>query len=192
VPSESEERKSELKPVEPGEQNPETPEMGLEKELAETKQKAESYLDSWKRAQADFINYKRHAEQEKLEMGKYASGQLILSLLPVLDDFERAFASLHPEAKPKWVTGVKLIESKMRTVLENQGLSPIEAVGKPFDPVLHEAVMHGKGPEGIVVGEVRRGYKLYDKVLRPSQVIVGNGETDEPQEKSDIVHGKGK
>ena len=174
-----------MTPEEREEQTSESPEPTPEQALAEAKQKADTYLDSWKRAQADFVNYKRRAEQERLEMGKYVSGQLILSLLPVLDDFERAFASLAPEVKPEWVAGVKLIESKLRSILESQGLSAIEAVGKAFDPALHEAVMHGRGPEGVVVNELRRGYKLYDRVLRPSQVAVGNGEIDEPEKKPD-------
>lgn len=192
MPDEPEKQKSEEKPEELEELKSEAAAAGPEVELAEAKQQAESYLDNWKRSQADFINYKRRAEQEKLEMGKYASGQLILSLLPVLDDFERAFASLPPEVKPEWVAGVKLIAEKVRSILESQGLSPIESVGKPFEPAVHEAVIHGKGPEGMVVGEVRRGYKLFDKILRPSQVIVGDGETGEPQEKTEKHHGKGK
>lgn len=166
-------------PGEPEEQKPESLEIESEQALSAARQKAENYLESWKRAQADFINYKRRAEQEKQEMGQYANAQLILSLLPVLDDFERAFDNAKPkEAKPEWVAGVKLIENKFRSILFAQGLIPIDAVGKPFDPSLHEAVMRGKGEEGIVVQEMRRGYKLNDRVLRPSQVVVGNGETD--------------
>ena len=170
-------------PGEPEEQKPESLEIESEQALSEARQKAENYLESWKRAQADFINYKRRAEQEKQEMGQYANAQLILSLLPVLDDFERAFDNAMPkEAKPEWVAGVKLIENKFRSILSAQGLIPIDAVGKPFDPALHEAVMRGKGEEGIVVQEMRRGYKLNDRVLRPSQVVVGNGETDPHEE----------
>jgi molecular chaperone GrpE len=170
-------------PGEPEEQKPESLEIESEQALSEARQKAENYLESWKRAQADFINYKRRAEQEKQEMGQYANAQLILSLLPVLDDFERAFDNAMPkEAKPEWVAGVKLIENKFRSILSAQGLIPIDAVGKPFDPSLHEAVMRGKGEEGIVVQEMRRGYKLNDRVLRPSQVVVGNGETDPLEE----------
>jgi len=165
-------------PREPEEQKPESMEIEPEQALSEAKQKAEDYLESWKRAQADFINYKRRAEQEKQEMGQYANAQLILSLLPVLDDFERAFDNTTPkEAKTEWVAGVKLIENKFRSILSAQGLTQIDAVGKPFDPSLHEAVMHAQGEEGIVVQEMRRGYKLNDRVLRPSQVVVGNGET---------------
>jgi len=170
-------------PEEPKEEK--APESSLEQQLEEARKKAESYLDSWKRAQADFINYKRHAEHEKLEMGKYAAGQLVLALLPVLDDFERAYANLPPEVKSEWVAGIKLVESKMRSILESQGLKPIEAMGQPFDPALHEAMMHGNGPEGIVVGELRRGYKLYEKVLRASQVIVGSGENGGPKKEKE-------
>ncbi|MDD5287733.1 MAG: nucleotide exchange factor GrpE [Dehalococcoidales bacterium] len=149
----------------------------MEKALSEAKQKAEDYMDSWKRAQADFINFKRRTEQEKLEMGKYASTQLILSLLPILDDFERAFESITSrQAKSDWVEGFRLIERKLQTTLETQGLSPIKAMGEPFDPNLHEAMMHGKGEDGIVVQEMRKGYKVFDRVIRPSQVVVGNGE----------------
>ncbi len=174
-------------PREPEETNPETPEIKEEcvpeveqdvvKALAETKQKADDYLDSWKRTQADFQNYKRRIEQERMDIGKYANQQLILSILPILDDFERAFESITPKlAKTDWVDGVKLVERKLMTTLEAQGLSPINAVGEIFDPNLHEAVMHTKGEDGIVVQEIEKGYKLNDKVIRPSKVAVGNGE----------------
>jgi molecular chaperone GrpE len=160
------------------------PERDIEKALTETKQKAEDYLDSWKRTQADFINYKRRTEQERSEMGKYANTQLILSLLPILDDFERAFDSIAPRIeKTDWVKGIKLVERKLKTTLEMQGVSPIKAIGESFDPNLHEAVMHDKGEDGKVVQELRKGYRLYDKVIRPSHVVVGNGEpVEEPKE----------
>jgi molecular chaperone GrpE len=171
-------------PQEPEATNPEVKEgavpetkQDLQKMLAESKQKADDYLDSWKRAQADFINYKRRADQEKMEMGVYANTQLILSLLPVLDDFERAVDSLTPKlAKVDWVHGIRLVERKLRTTLEAQGMSPIKALGEDFDPNLHEAVMHVKGEDGKVVRELQKGYRLHDKILRPSKVAVGNGE----------------
>jgi molecular chaperone GrpE len=153
----------------------EAPEEALVQELADANAKAQENLNNWKRAQADFANYKRYAEQEKLDMGKYACSQLIASLLPVLDDFERAYASL-ADADPQWVAGVKLVENKLKAIMEAQGIKQIEALGKPFDPNEHDGVMHGKGAEGMVVGELRKGYRLHDKVIRPSQVVVGNGE----------------
>ena len=155
----------------------------LKKALAEEKAKAETNLDGWQRAQADFINYKRRSEQEREEIGKFANAALMLNLLPVLDDLERAFASIPSRiANQDWVGGVKLIERKLRAALEAQGLSEIKALGEPFDPNLHEAVMQGKGKENIVVGEIQKGYKLHDRVIRPSIVAVGNGEEEEKKE----------
>ncbi len=149
----------------------------LKQALAEEKEKAESYLANWQRAQADFINYKRRSEQEKEEISKFANSALMLNLLPVLDNFERAFASISPKlAKLSWVDGIRLIERKLRTSLETEGLSPIKALGELFDPRFHEAVRQDKGKEGIVIEEVQKGYKFRDRVIRPSGVVVGNGE----------------
>ncbi len=155
----------------------------LKQALAEEKEKAESYLANWQRAQADLINYKRRSEQEKEEISKFANSALMLNILPVLDDLERAFASIPPKlAKLGWIDGVRLIERKLRASLEAQGLSPIQAVGEPFDPHLHEAVRQDKGKEGIVIEEVQKGYKFHDRVLRPSRIVVGNGEPEEIKE----------
>jgi len=152
----------------------------LKQTLAEEKEKAEGYLANWQRAQADFINYKRRSEQEREEISQFANSILMLSLLPILDDLERAFASVPPKlAKLSWVDGISLIERKLRASLEAQGLSRIKAVGEPFDPNLHEAAMHGKGKEGIVIEELQKGYKLHDRVIRPAMVVVGNGEEKE-------------
>lgn len=161
----------------------------LKQALAEAKQKAENYLANWQRAQADFINYKRRSEQEKGEIKQAANSVLMLSLLPVLDDLDRAFASILPElTKLGWVDGIRLVERKLRASLEAQGLSPIKAVGEPFDPKLHEAARHGKGNEGIVVEELQRGYRLQDRVLRPTMVVVGEGEKKETEfEESDTL-----
>ncbi|MBI2288394.1 MAG: nucleotide exchange factor GrpE [Chloroflexi bacterium] len=149
----------------------------LKQALSAEKEKTENYLASWQRAQADFINYKRHAEQEKQEISRFANSALILSLLPILDDLERAFVSMPPElAKLDWIEGIRLIGRKLRSNLESMGLSPIQALGEPFDPRLHEAVRQDNGKEGIIIGEVNKGYKFHDRVIRPSQVVVGNGQ----------------
>lgn len=152
----------------------------LRKALAEEKEKTEKYLASWQRAQADFANFKRRAEQEKEEFGKFANSGLLLGLLPFLGDLERALASVPAElAEVSWVDGIRLIERKLLSSLESQGVSVIKALGEPFDPRWHEAVRRDTGKEGIVIGEVQRGYKLYDRVLRPSLVVVGTGEAEE-------------
>jgi molecular chaperone GrpE len=151
----------------------------LKQALAEEKTKAEANLAGWQRAQADFINYKRRNEQEKEELGKFVNSVLMLNLLPILDDLERAFTSIPPSlTKLSWVDGIKLIERKLWASLEAQGLSPIKALGEPFDPTLHEAIRQDKGKAGIVIEELQRGYKLYDRVIRPTMVVVGNGEEE--------------
>lgn len=167
--------------------NPEVSEIEdietLKQSLTKEKEKAENYLANWQRAQADFVNYKRRIEQEREETSKFANAMLMLNLLPVLDDLERAFTSIPLHlAQMTWIDGITLIERKLYSSLEAQGLSQIKALGEPFDPNFHEAVMHGKGKEGIVVEEMQKGYKLYDKVIRPSMVIVGNGEEDNTNE----------
>ena len=158
----------------------------LKQALAEEKTKAETNLAGWQRAQADFVNYKRRTEQEKEEVSKFANAALIFSLLPILDDLERAFTSVpHNLAKLSWVDGIRLIERKLWATLEAQGLSAIEALGEPFDPNLHEAAMHGEGKEGIVIDELQKGYKLHDRVIRPAMVAVGNGEEDKEENKEE-------
>jgi len=155
----------------------------LKQALAEAKKKAEANLANWQRAQADFINYKRRSEQEMAEVGKFANTTLMLSLLPILDDLERAFASIPPRlAELDWVDGIRLIERKLRTSLEAQGLCQIKALGEPFDPRFHEAAIYAKGKDGIVIEELQKGYMLHDRVIRPTMVVVGNGEEDEEKE----------
>jgi molecular chaperone GrpE len=151
----------------------------LKEALTEAKAKAEANLAGWQRAQADFINYKKRSEQEKQDLSKFANSVLILSLLPVLDDFERAFSSLPPKmGKLSWLDGIKLVERKLWAVLQAQGVSPIKALGQPFDPQFHEAVRQDKGKDGIVIEEVQKGYMIDDRVIRPTMVVVGNGEEE--------------
>jgi molecular chaperone GrpE len=151
----------------------------LEAELAEAKKKAEEYLANWQRTQADFINYKRRSEQERQEFNKYANSSLYCSILPVLDDLERALNAIPEEfSKSDWVEGVRLVERKFKTILEGQGVKPICALGMDFDPALHEALRQEKGKEGMIISEIQKGYTLHDKLLRPARVIVGKGEDD--------------
>jgi len=148
----------------------------LRQSLAEEKEKAEKYLANWQRSQADFSNYKKRIEQEKGEIVEFANSIFILNLLPIVDDLERAFVSLPQQlAKISWIDGIRLSYNKLKAALEAQGLSEIKAKGELFDPHLHEAVMRQEGEEGIVVEEIQKGYKLKDKVIRPSMVVVGEG-----------------
>lgn len=159
----------------------------LKKALAEERAKAESYLANWQRAQADFINFKRRTEQERNEVVMLASATLMLSLLPVLDDLERALESVSEKLSGfTWVDGIELIYRKLKATLEGHGLSEIKALGEPFDPNCHEAALYAEGEVGKVIEELQKGYRLHDRVLRPSMVKVGKGqeEKDEKEETS--------
>ena len=144
---------------------------------------AEQYLANWQRSQADFANYKKRAEQEKTEFVKFANAALMSSLLPVIDDFERALENAPDGGSSEWVEGIELIYRKIMTVLENQGLSKIGAEGQDFDPNFHQAVLHEEGEEGKVIAELQKGYMLYDRLLRPTMVNVGNGKLKQGKDK---------
>jgi molecular chaperone GrpE len=166
-------------PGEPESNNREIADIAaLQKALEEEKAKAAENLAGWQRAQADHINFKRRVEQEREEICRSANAGLVCNILPVLDDMERAFISVPPElAADPWVNGIKLIERKLRSSLEAQGLCQIDALGEPFDPRYHDAVRQDKGKEGVVTAEVQKGYKFNDRVIRPSKVVVGSGDS---------------
>jgi molecular chaperone GrpE len=151
----------------------------LKQALAEERDKSGKFMVNWQRAEADFINYKKRSEQEKNDMAAYANWSLILSLLPILDDMDRAVASLPPKLTNHiWVDGILLIYRKLKAAMEKQGLTEIEAIGKPFEPNLHEAVAYLDGEEGIVMNEAQKGYMLKNRLLRPATVVVGKGKTE--------------
>ncbi len=157
----------------------------LQQALAEEKEKAERYLANWQRSLADLQNYVKRAEQEKSETIEFANTILITDLLPILDDFERALVSLPVElGEQNWTEGIKLIYNKLKAILETQGLAEIKAEGEHFDPYLHEAAGQLEGEEGVIIEEIRKGYKLRGKLLRPSMVMVGKGKNDKTQEES--------
>lgn len=149
----------------------------LQQALSEEKERAQKYLASWQRSQADLANYRQRSDQEKKETIEFANSLLISSLLPVIDDLERAIASVPAElADSSWTHGIMLIYNKLKATLRSQGLTEIEARGERFDPRLHEAVMQQEGEEGLVVDETQKGYRFRDRVIRPSLVIVGTGQ----------------
>lgn len=151
-------------------------EPDLATQLAEAKAKVNEYLDQLRRTAADFANYRKRIEREREEMGRFANALLITKLLPVLDDLDRAMATLSPDLRRfTWTEGVWLIARKLEMVLEGEGLKPIEAVGKPFDPERHEAVIREETtayPDGQVIAELQRGYELNGRVLRAALVKV--------------------
>ena len=150
---------------------------GLEEELAAEKQKAAEYLANWQRAQADFINYKRRMEQERADFNSFANANLVLGILPVLDDLERALEVMPVRiSKSEWAEGMRLVERKFKTILQGMGVIPMVSVGETFDPNIHEALRQSSGPEGIIIEEFQKGYMMGARVLRPAKVVVGNGE----------------
>lgn len=149
----------------------------IESQLERAQADAQKYLDNWRRAEADFQNFKKRSEQERDELRRFSSGALIINLLPIVDDFERAFGSIDASlAGLTWLDGLRLIYRKLLALLEASGVRPIEAEGQKFDPRFHEAVAHVDGEEGKVLSEVQRGYMLHDRVLRPAMVVVGRGQ----------------
>lgn len=151
----------------------------LRQELEEAKAQAAEYLDGWQRARAEFANYKKRNEQERQELFKLANTTLITKLLPIFDDFERAFQTLPSNLLSlTWIDGVALIYRRLQAILEAEGLTLMETEGESFDPLLHEAVTYEESEEhdeGQIIGEVQRGYKLGDRVLRPALVRVAKG-----------------
>src|SRR5437870_12538602 len=157
------------------------PRQSVEEQLSKSKEEAQKFRDNWPRPEADFQNYKRRTEQEREELRRFGNVSIIINLLSVLDDFGRAFASLDSHlAGLSWFDGMLLIYRKLRQLLENAGVKPIETEGQAFDPRFHEAVAHVEGEEGKVESVVQRSYKLHDRVLRPAMVVVGKGKPQEP------------
>ncbi|MEX2392474.1 MAG: nucleotide exchange factor GrpE [Dehalococcoidia bacterium] len=152
----------------------------IEERLAKAEEDSQRYLDNWRRAEADLQNYKRRAEQDRADSTRFAGASLIINLLPIVDDFERAFQSLDGHiAGMTWFDGVRLIYRKLIALLESAGVRPINTEGESFDPRFHEAVAHVEGEDGKVISEIQRGYMLHDRVLRPAMVVVGKGGTTE-------------
>jgi len=145
----------------------------LESQLAEAQSQVAEYKDGWQRAVAEFQNYRRRVEADKAETYQTAVGSIIKRYLPVLDDMERAL-----QARPAdlaWAEGVELICRKLQSILEAEGLKRIEAEGQKFDPNIHEAISQEpkEGVEsGTVIGVVRNGYMLGERVIRPAMVRV--------------------
>jgi len=148
----------------------------LEKELEEAQAQAAEYLDGWQRTQAEFSNYKKRQEAEWAQVTTLASATLLRKLLPVMDNFERAIATLPDNLRQlSWCEGVFLIKRELDAVFESEDVKPIETEGQMFDPHYHEAVTHEEVPgyeEGQIIGEVQRGYTLGERVLRPALVRV--------------------
>jgi molecular chaperone GrpE len=152
-------------------------------ELKAQAAKAAEHWDRLLRNTADFENFKKRAARERQDAVKFANEALMQKLIPVLDNFESALAAVQNaggEGAQSLLTGVTMIYQQFKTVLTEAGLEEVEAHGKPFDPNLHEAVSQAESaehPEGQVMQQLRRGYRLRERLLRPATVIVAKPPT---------------
>jgi len=155
--------------------------MRTDLEFEEATAGEEGYLDLLQRTQAEFLNYKHRVERERGEQARFAKADLILELLPILDEFNRAREAMPREiAEADWARGVELIEKKLMSVLEKEGLIRIEAVGRDFDPHEHEALSYDESDEyeeGRIRAVFNDGYRLNGRVIRPAQVAVSRGKS---------------
>lgn len=168
------------------EANDQRPELNgeetLERQLEEAARERDQFRAMAQRAQADFINYKRRMEEERQLIGQQAAGQVVMQLLPVLDDFQLAVDHLHPEAPESWSEGIQMIFRKLQMLLETEGVTAINpTLGTAFDPTEQEAIYYepsSEYPEGVVTSILRPGYRNGSRVLRPAQVVLAQAEKD--------------
>jgi molecular chaperone GrpE len=158
-----------------------TPEQLTELQTLATK--TDEYKDNWLRTAADFENFKKRAARERAEAVQFANAALLQKLLPVLDNFEMAQAAAQTAQGDKLAslqTGIAMIQQQLKTAVAEAGLEEMDAGGKPFDPAFHEAVSQQEtdsAPEGHVIQQIRKGYILRDRLLRPAAVIVAKKTT---------------
>jgi molecular chaperone GrpE len=135
----------------------------------------DDYHDRWLRKTAEFDNYRKRVERERREQADSALVDLMQDLLLVVDDFDRALTVQSAGGDDPYRKGIELIHAKLHDLLRKRGVTPIDALGADFDPNLHQAVIQEESPdhrEGEVIGELRRGYLMNDRLLRPSMVKV--------------------
>ena len=148
------------------------------KELEEALKKVEENLAGWKRAMADYQNLEKQVARDREMIRKFATEDLIINLLPVLDQSEQALKNMPleiPEEIKSWTKGGQMVFEGLKGILKNHGLERINSVGEKFDPVLHESMESRKEENknsGIVLEEIRAGYKLNGEIIRPAQVII--------------------
>ncbi len=152
----------------------------FERRLADYETRCQEYLDDLQRMKAEFENYRKRTERERLDSANRASGHLIKRLLPVMDDLDRAVeAAAGDKAAAKFAVGLDLVRAHFQKALEDEGVREIEALGQPFNPHLHEAIMQEESADfddEHVIEVLRKGYLLGETVIRPSMVkIAGNG-----------------
>lgn len=155
----------------------------LKEKIVKLEKKAEDNLDGWKRAKADYINFKKESETKQTELIQFVTTNIVGSLLPVLSSFKQAVKHIPKEQeKENWVVGIIQTKKQIDSFLKDLGLEEIKTVGEKFNPEFHEAVDkkkvsetdkgENKVEEGTIIEEVSSGYKMGDKVVIPAKVIV--------------------
>lgn len=157
--------------------------VALRNDLGEALTEVNQNRDSAQRAQAELVNYRKRADEERISLQKYSNGRLIVKLLPVVDELGLAIDHAdQSEVNDPWVEGVRLIQRKVSNLLDSEGVFKIETIGVQFDPLEHEAVGTQETdqiPPGHIVEVTRNGYRLHDRVIQPAQVVVAR-EISEP------------
>jgi len=168
-----------VKEAKPAEKSLENELEELRKALKEEHDRAEDYLNKLKYLQADFENFQKRVNREMLDLVKYGNERLIVKLLNIIDDLERAIkSSKETDSKESLVEGIEMVLKELKEILKKEGLEEIESVGKNFDPNLHEAVAHVQTKDystNIIIEEIRKGYLLNGRLIRPSMVKVALG-----------------
>lgn len=157
----------------------------LRAELEEAQAQAQEYLDGWQRARAEFANYRRREEQRRQQLEDAINGRVLSTLLPVMDDLDRAFQAVPQDVcESAWIKGLAMVGDKLQSTLEKAGVAAMDIrPGDRFDPNYHQAVFHGPSAEydeGQIVEVFQRGYTLDEMVLRPAMVYVSSGTPEEP------------
>ena len=177
-----------------------TKEQELMKRIAELEKECAEWKDKYLRSIAEFENYRRRSNEEKADWIKMATQKFALEICEVADNFERALKQVSEDKKDdSFVKGMMMIAVQLKRVMEKEGITKIDALGKPFDPVIHDALAHipSEYEENTVAAIIQNGYMMYDKLLRPARVAVSSGKLEqksaesEPKEIYEATESKG-
>lgn len=169
---------SEEKIIDPAEGSPAPAAPATEQpnpDVSELQRERDDLYDRLLRKSAEFDNYRKRIDKERREQAEWAAADVLTDVLAVMDDFDRALSIEAPPDAKSYLAGFELIHRQLGELLRKRGVTPIESLGSDFDPYLHQAVAYDESPgarEGEVIGELRKGYKLGDRLLRPAMVRV--------------------
>lgn len=165
-------------------------EQELVKRIAELEKECAEWKDKYLRCIAEFENYRRRSNEEKADWIKMATQRFALEICEVADNFERALNQVSEDKKDdSFVKGMMMIAEQLKKVMEKEGITKIDALGKPFDPAIHDALAHipSEYDENTIAAVIQNGYMLYDKLLRPVRVAVSSGKIENKSEESETM-----